>query len=185
MKKIFAVMLCILLGISFCACAASKPSVYTVRRDGAELTIDRANRTISDGTHTYSYSISGDSGGYSIQITYPDGSSYHWSVQSSGNGASFGYGGGSKDYSDERYVQGETLCDILEDEIPEESDPMQILLIIVLLAVGVFNTVSPHTAWYLENGWRFKNAEPSDLALGMTRLAGIVFIAVAIITFFV
>ncbi|MBE6962450.1 MAG: hypothetical protein E7445_08365 [Ruminococcaceae bacterium] len=59
------------------------------------------------------------------------------------------------------------------------------LLILVLLAVGIFNTVSPHTAWYLENGWRFKNAEPSDLALGMTRLAGIVFIAVAIITFFV
>ena len=185
MTKIFAVMLCILLVISLSACASSKPSVYTVQREGKELTVDRVSQTISDGTHTYRYSISGDSGGYSIHITYPDGSGYNWSVQSSGNGAFFGYGGGSKDYRDERYVQGETLCDLLEDEIPEESNPAQFLVIIVLLAIGIFNTVSPHTAWYLENGWRFKNAEPSDLALGMTRFAGIVFVAVAIITIFV
>ena len=183
MKKFFAAILCVLLGLSLFACASSQPSVYRAQRDGKEYVVDTVSKKISDGTHTYRYSLDGDSGGYSIEITYPDGSTYWWRTQSSGFGV--GYGGWSDDYDENRYVNGDILCDILEDEVPEERDPKPILLIVVLLAIGIFNAVSPHTAWYLENGWRFKNAEPSDLALGMTRLAGIVFIAVAIIMIFV
>lgn len=183
MKKIFIFIFCMLLVMSLCACTSSAQTTYTARRDGIEYLVDRESQTISDGTHTYRYSLDGDSDGYSIRITYPDGSTYWWNKQNSGFGV--GYGGWSDDYDENRYVNGDILCDILEDEVPEERDPKPILLIVVLLAIGIFNTVSPHTAWYLENGWRFKNAEPSDLALGMTRFSGIIFIAVAVITMFV
>ena len=57
--------------------------------------------------------------------------------------------------------------------------------ILILLAVGIFNTVSPYTAWYLECGWRYENAEPSEMALGMARFGGIVALVVAVGMMFV
>ena len=49
-----------------------------------------------------------------------------------------------------------------------------LLLAIALLALGAWNTFAPRTAWYLSRGWQFKNAEPSELALGMHVLSGVV-----------
>ena len=40
------------------------------------------------------------------------------------------------------------------------------------MALGLFHLISPHTAWYLSHGWRFKDAEPSDLALALNRMGG-------------
>ena len=53
-------------------------------------------------------------------------------------------------------------------------EPKNVLVIILLLLIGIFNAVSPETAWYLSDGWKYKNAEPSEEALGVTRLGGIV-----------
>ena len=116
MTKSFAAILCVLLGLSLFACTASQPSVYRAQRDGKEYVVDTVSKKISDGTHTYRYSLDGDSGGYSIKITYPDGSTYWWRTQSSGFGV--GYGGWSDDYDENRYVNGDILCDILEDAVP-------------------------------------------------------------------
>lgn len=185
MKKFFAAILCVLLGLSLFACASSQPSVYRAQRDGKEYVVDTVSKKISDGTHTYRYSLDGDSGGYSIKITYPDGSTYSWDRRASGGGAFYGYGGGSKDYDENRYVSGDTLCDILEAAVPEKKEPGNVLLILLLLAVGIFNTVSPYNAWYLAYGWRYKDAEPSDLALGEARFGGIVALVVAVIMIFV
>ena len=55
--------------------------------------MNTAERTISDGTYAYSYTLSGGAGGYSVEITYPDGSIYYWTVE--GN---LGYGGWSDGY---------------------------------------------------------------------------------------
>lgn len=184
MKKLFAAILCVLLGLSLFACASSQPSVYRAQRDDKEYVVDTVSKKISDGTHTYHYSLDGDSSGYSIKITYPDGSTYWWDRTKNSTGG-FGHGGWSDDYDENRYVSGDTLCDILEVAVPEKKEPKNVFLILLLLAVGIFNTVSPYNAWYLAYGWRFKNAEPSDLALGITRLAGVIFIAVAIIMIFV
>ncbi len=40
---------------------------------------------------------------------------------------------------------------------------------LVLLFVGAFNAAWPTGAWYLEVGWKFRDAEPSDAALGWNR----------------
>ena len=185
MKKSFAVILCVILLMSLCACGTSKtlPSAYTAQRDGKEYVVDQVSKKISDGTHTYTYSLDGDSGGYSIKITYPDGSTYWWDKQENDT-IGYGYGGWSDDYDENRYVSGDTLCDILEVAVPEKKEPKNVLLILILLAVGIFNTVSPYNAWYLEYGWRYKDAEPSELALGMARFGGIVAIVVAVCMIF-
>lgn len=41
---------------------------------------------------------------------------------------------------------------------------------------GLIAAISPYSAWYLSHGWRFKNAEPSDLALSTERIVGIVLV---------
>lgn len=50
----------------------------------------------------------------------------------------------------------------------------------IILAIGIFNTVSPRTAWFLDVGWKFKDAEPSEEGLGLKRLGGIVMIIIGL-----
>ena len=43
---------------------------------------------------------------------------------------------------------------------------------IICLLIGLFNLFCPYGAWFLGYGWRYENAEPSDLALIATRIIG-------------
>ena len=54
-------------------------------------------------------------------------------------------------------------------------------LAILLIAAGAFNAAKPRTAWYLGYGWRFKDAEPSELALGVERMVGVVVLIIGVI----
>jgi hypothetical protein len=56
-----------------------------------------------------------------------------------------------------------------------------ILLALILLILGVITAVFPYAGWYLSIGWQFKDAEPSDLALGMQRIAGIIFSIIGLV----
>ena len=51
---------------------------------------------------------------------------------------------------------------------------MGALLGIVVIIVGVVNAISPQTGWNMSEGWKFKNAEPSEGALEIIRIGGIV-----------
>ncbi|MDD5934092.1 MAG: hypothetical protein PUC65_00760 [Clostridiales bacterium] len=168
-----------MVAIFLCACS-SVSTTYTVEEDGINFVVDTINGTISDGEYTYQYSFSGSDSSYRVDITYPNNSSYWWQQQ----GAS-GYGGWSDAYDENRYVAGDVLRDVLEHEAPKESNTGSFLMAIILLVVGIFNISSPRTAWYLEYGWRYKNAEPSDFALIMNRISGGVLIVIAIILFIV
>lgn len=46
----------------------------------------------------------------------------------------------------------------------------------LFIIVGLIAAISPYSAWYLSVGWKFKDAEPSDLALGAERIVGIVLV---------
>lgn len=186
MKRCLATILGIWLLFSLCSCVAtdtSASSTYTVNKNGIDFIVDPDNRTISDGKHTYQYDLTVGSGNYSIDITYPDGSTFWWSTQSSG-GTTTGFGGWSDDYDEGRYVDGHTLCDVIKERVPQPAGNSNIFLVLVLLAVGLFNAIWPRAAWYLEYGWRYKNAEPSDLVLGLNRFGGIIVIIVAVIVSF-
>ena len=187
MKKIYPALLCTLIVVVLCSCSFSKTgrsATYTVTKYGMDYVVDYDKGTISDGTYIYRYELSGGSKGYSINITYPDASTYWWTAQNNGSFSS-GYGGWSDDYNENRYVDGRTLCDVLEENVPKEKESKNILVILFLFVIGIFNIVSPATAWYLEYGWRYKNAEPSGLALGMNRFGGVIAIIVAVIMIFV
>lgn len=62
---------------------------------------------------------------------------------------------------------------------------MNILFGLILIVIGVVNAAWPEVGWHLSEGWKFKDAEPSDTALFLGRLGGIVAIVAGIICFFI
>jgi len=96
-----------------------------------------------------------------------------------------GHGGWSDDYDEDRYVDGDTLSDVLLKKAPKEVNSGNWLAALIIAIVGIFNIVSPYSAWYLEYGWRYKNAEPSDTALGLNRVVGVIAVVAAVVLLFV
>lgn len=180
MKKLFIFLTTIILSILLCSCSDSqKKKQYTVQQGDTIFTIDTENETISNGNTLYHYTVSTTVSGYRLEITYPDNSTYWWETTSSG-----GYGGWSDDYDENRYVSGALLCEMLELNPAATSIHKNMFLILLLLVIGLFHLISPRRAWYLEHGWWYKDAEPSDVALGAHRLIGVVALIAAIATIF-
>lgn len=147
--------------------------------------MDTEKHKISDGINTYRYEFSRDASEYGIKIKYPDGSGY-WSSGSPSQAGTSIVSGWSDDYDSNRYVDGDTLVEVLLEKVPRKLNfsPGKLAVCLLLAGMGIFNMLAPETAWYLEYGWRFKNAEPSDLALNVCRVSGGVIIVMAFIVFF-
>ena len=157
---------------------ASAPEVYSISYNGTDYTVDTVNGTISDSLYTYLYEVEGTSDRRSTTITYPDGSRYYW-TQSSGGGI----GGWTDDYAPDRYTDGDTLLAVLEVSAPKEYSGHPFLGLL-LIALGLWYTLSPHSAWYLSYGWRYRDAEPSEAALVVARISGIAVILFGIFIIF-
>lgn len=121
-----------------------------------------------------SFHISRSVNAVDTTITYPDGSSYWWSDRSA-EGAIVGSGGWSDDYDEYRYIPGDILVNALDVE-PEsnESNLGTIVLALICMAVGVWQAAAPYSAWFVSRGWMFRDAEPSDLALAVHRIGGVI-----------
>ena len=187
-KRSFLLVLALSIVLSLCACAkqekSSVPAPYTVERPGGTVytvtPIDNDKGTISDGTNTYSYRYDADGSGYSVIFTYPDGETYKCS--DSGTGAAFASGASSLEFDHDKYPDGMTLKRVLEQAPSaksEKSSTKNVGLIFLLLIIGGINTAWPQAAWYLETGWKIKDAEPSELALGVNRVVGVVLLLIA------
>ena len=181
MKKVTTLLLILLIlstPLSLCACS-EETTTYTVDKGGKTYTVDSKNETLFDGIHTYKYTFSGDSSSYKIDITYPNGSTFHWTQSEFA-----GYGAQSDNYDEELYVSGEVLCDVIATKAPTPSNPVKFIAVIFLIGIGLFNAAVPHVAWYLSYGWRYKDAEPSDFSLGFGRIGGIIAIIVGVFMIF-
>lgn len=165
MKRIFAIFLLAALLLSGCA---PKETVHTVtlNRNGIDyiFTVDTENSTVSDGQYTYTYTINGNS----TTVTYPNGARYYWTQD-----GMFGSGGWDNNYDPNTYADGDMLIDAINETKPETVDG-HIFAGLFLAALGAFYTFAPHAAWYLSRGWIYKNAEPSDAALIIARISGVI-----------
>ena len=176
MKRFWIATLVLLLTLALAGCGEQAP-MEAVDRYGNEYTIDREAGTISDGTNTYRYTYKGYSDDYSVSIEYPNGGRYSYS-ESGG----FGSGGGNSQYDPERYVDADILIRLLvEENTVKKSRFGNILAALVLIGGGIFCIACPETVWYLESGWRYRDAEPSDLALGVARISGVAAIVIGLI----
>lgn len=175
LKKVIMLAVLAVVFVFLCACSREEPGPKTVVYSGKTYTIDEEAMTISDGEYTYRYEVSGSGSSVNYRIIYPNGSTYYWTW--SGN---MGHGGWSDDYDETRYVEGRVLMNVLETQMPRESEPKNVLMIIFLLGAGIFNVAAPKVSWYLSDGWRFKDAEPSEAALEWGRFVGIILIVIAV-----
>ena len=176
-KRLCAILLLVLLCLTMTACG--KEDTYTVTRGNKTFPVDTVNATISDGEHLYYYTLSGNAENYNLDITYPDGSTY-WCQRNSGAHI----GGWSNGYEEGRYVDGMTLADILEEGMDTTPALRFLPVSILLAATGLWSAISPHSAWYVSWGWRYKDAEPSDAALTAERFGGIFAVFLAIVLLF-
>lgn len=179
MKRLLPLILALLLVLV--GCAYEEPqTVYTVGIENVQLTVDTQNQTISDGLFTYHYTITATGNSSKITITYPNGATYYWTW--SGNA---GHGGWSEDYDDSTYADGRTLRLALEHDPSGTKKKRERsgnpLLGLLAIGLGIWNTGWPYSSWYLSHGWYYKDTEPSDAALAMTRFGGIISIIIGII----
>lgn len=177
MKRFYFWLLAMVIALALCACG--KPAVYDVVLDEGTFTVDTENETITYGTYVIQYDLTGKSGGVRTQFTYPNGSTFYW--ESSGG---MGHGGWSDGYDEARYVAGETLLDVLEAEAEEaahgayklRSAGMYIgafLIGLLFVAIGTLYVRMPQKFWRVRWGWQYKNAQPSEKGLEITRSGGI------------
>ena len=172
-------LFCLAVFCTLLLSACSRTAAYSAEIDGREYWIDTDSQTISDGLNTYTYTFSGTKDRYTMEITFPDGSSYWWS-QSDGSGH-----GGWQDELAGGYqnVDGSALCDAVVMGLPDPPNYALIVFAVILLAIGVFNIVRPQTAWFWSSGWKYKNVEPSDYALVVYRIGGGVVAIIAVFLF--
>lgn len=182
MKRRLCITLALLLILLCCACGKDTPQEPTVI-DGKEVIVDKAAGTILHGEDLYRAKVS--SSGYSIE--YPDGSSYNYSR--SGNGTGFGTWSGSL-YGDTAwpedrgYLSEDVVLMLLGADTDGKDGGIPFVFSLLLIGIGLWGLLAPHSAWYLSHGWRYKNAEPSDLALALERIGGGIAIIIGILTIF-
>lgn len=70
------------------------------------------------------------------------------------------------------------------DENGYEGSFYQFLLGVIILIASVISVVNPEGAFYLERGWKYKDAEPSDEYLELTKVGGVVGIIIGVIVLF-
>ncbi|WP_338541173.1 DUF6199 family natural product biosynthesis protein [Paenibacillus tundrae] len=58
---------------------------------------------------------------------------------------------------------------------------MSVFIGVLALILGVLFAIWPYLGWYLRLGWRLKDAEPSDLALSVDRILGVVLVIIGLV----
>ena len=171
------IILFLMAAVLLAACTNGNNYVFDIEIDGELFTVDTKKDTITHAGDVYGY----ESGQWpdGMQITYP-------------NGADFRNGKGSSNYDPERYVDGETLISVAsqaENNKPAVKNPVEVLgkigLGILVSGFGILYMLYPQDIWFLKNGWKFREAEPSDLYLGLVRFGGGVSVLIGIITILV
>lgn len=180
MKKRFLILL-LLLALVLSACG-DRTTIHLVEYDNHLLTLDTANDTITEGDTVYRYEISDWGGSTRYTIFYPDGASYSmaWSD-------GIGGGGGDELYYAESRLDGGGLIDIVTkyEKQTQKQEPANIGVGLLVILLGIFYAAAPYAAWYIGHGWRFENAEPSELYLAMLRIGGIILIIAGLLAIFI
>lgn len=185
MKRWVMLLMAAFMAVFLLGSCVERQEEYEVERKGVVYLINTKESTISFSGQTYRYGM-GDSGGI---ITFPNGARFRWENREIGR---FGMmeTSGNKQYGADVMEMNDIAWQLLD--VLENSGTGITLRIssnlpvsIVLFVAGILGMAVPEAVWYLEYGWRFKNAEPSQLALTMNRIGGGICILAAVVLLFI
>ena len=88
-----------------------------------------------------------------------------------------------QNYGNYRYIPGEALVKMLENEIPLVKHQMLDLWMIALIAIGVLAAVLPRSIWRLTFGLFRRDDDPSRAAIIAYHVFGIVALSAGILAF--
>lgn len=135
-----------------------------------------------DNGQVVEVSYQGTSDGYSYEVEFANGHSYFYNL--TGN---TGIGGGSAELTQEEMELAEEAIDKFDEQYGKTSStsngsggPIALLLIFI----GLVGAIFPEAIWFLSIGWRLRDAEPSNLALGVHRFSGIVITIIGVFALF-
>ena len=120
-----------------------------------------------------------------ITITYPNGATYWESA--SANGAIAGWDG---DYDTDRYIDGMTLAMQLTQAYNNSGknwDEVVIIGLVCLVVIGLCLVDVIHPEWFFELRYSLwvRDAEPTEFALMMSRMGGVIGIVLCVIMFLI
>ena len=167
---IVVMLLALVLGACNSNTAKSDPYSEVVEIDGQSLTI-----TLDDG-------VSGNS--IVFTVNYPDGYVFSQTEINGGFATPAEYN--SIERKNKGYIDLFSLNYSIEGVMDNargtsNNGSPSILLALALIGVGAWNFFGARSVWYLLRGWWYKNAEPSDLALMLYRIAGVFLIFTGIL----
>lgn len=175
--KLWLISLLFLGSMLLTACQAKEPFEATYQNEF--FTIDPQNQTVEHDGQTYRYELSGNT----LTIAYPNGASY-WQT-TDGNGS---YGGWNDLYAEtsEQYVDGGVLENVILQYAASRSNKNNAgkWAGIIAVLIGLWSLFFPRAAWFIEFGWRYRNAEPSGGALIFQRSAGVILLIAGIFLLF-
>ena len=199
-KIAFILMLVMLMLLTLAACA-TKPKgteIKTVEKNGDTLFViyDFDDQTISVGSTLVSvygpdgeliwdedrkdeYRYVYDNG--NITITYPNGATW-WESSTAG--------GWDDDYDPERYIDGDILARQLTQAYQYSRKNWDSVLVVgffslIIIVVSILDIKHPDVLHRMRYGLWVRNAEPTEFALTISRLCGVVAIVLAVIGFLV
>jgi hypothetical protein len=193
MKRIFSLFVVMIMMVSLVACGEQKFDEIGFGEviDGRECDFDLRNAKITvDDELVLHYRIQTSYTGTEVYIIYPDD-------EYCGRGE---YDGPlqlikSEGYDPEKYMDANGLINCIvrnkdkvydaweNKDLETESDsgwdiPFEVIAGILMIIFGIIYTLKPKEMWAVEDGWKYKDAEPSDIALGVNRVWGVVSILI-------
>lgn len=153
---------------------------------GDDIQKEYKNITLYDGEEVkVSCSLTGN--GYRYDVLFSDGNNYIRDLSFSGNSSS----SCSLSLSIEQMEKADEAIAIhvkkygLPKKPKKPKDAGSILFTLFLIIVGFVNVIAPKVSWYLKDGWKFRDAEPSELSLMVGRTLGAILIFIGVIRLFI
>ena len=172
-----AVILLLLAALLLVGCAGqpnSKP--YREMVDDIEFYVDPEYSRIVANGQLYTYTVEEGN----VSVKYPNGA-----VCTENNGG-IGWSNANQEMiigNGAPYIDCDTLLSVVpRSEYKEKSANVGVIIMgLALCGLGIWEIGCPHSAWYVSRGWWYKDAEPSDMALGWIGATGIIGVVVGII----
>jgi len=180
-KKQAILLMVIILLLSLLSGCSSQQNTMTI--DGKSVTLNLESREIQADEQVYHY-VTDEA---QIEIEYPNGMVFRRVYEAEGTVDDWIKTTETVDttYLDKMgYFEPNVLINQVIRFSPDSDSNQKdspSALGVFLVTLGILNVLFPKWFWNIQYGWRYKNTEPTDTAINIQRLGGIIAIIVGFI----